>query len=995
MDTPKDEMLALGKAHVTPTDSVAIRAKSLSVPGEDAFATRRIALALLFTHGIIIVRVIYTLNTSTQSLLARHRRKVEVVPIESSTDPMCHASSPAIGKDKFAKVSLKTCLGAVCTSSPELLADRSRDYSIYVVDPLETVYSSNNNSETGSFVANNSPGAGVSIGVGLLSWCLSSEYTPMEGADTDDDDGYVVGRMVKDRGTETLEIVMSLRETAPQTQKAHVESLSSLGLSGCVTPDCGKVSTARIGRPPGTATHPKKRARRLAIQSHKQTLDKMQNIAKMQRGEPYDGDFVDKADFNAPKVTDADIARQKRTLEELESRPLIIDKPSNPLTTKPLRKSVSTSSTTIKSSKNSCSKQVQNSASSANALASGSEFQNQVASTEDNLSEKSDPMSNNKQGTELFLSLLTSVLSKVDSTSPAQSSTTAKGKEKEAVPVVDAALAAALGRLIPLLPGAAHPTVYPQPVTSNHGSGLVSTAPQSSTSFRLPHYDVRQQFYSGGSSPMLKPPSLFPTADETFNCSDRASTGPHEQRWTSSRTPSVRSDPPKVREDAYPVPGGGWARGKNLVPRTTMSTKPTTPPPPAQEADQNANNSPKLSTAIGTPDKENMPPPQSGRGLKRCSSALMDGKDSHDGSPSPVGGKKRKHERKAANSSGETKVTNVLGTKKMMGPTGGNKATTSGATGFMVAASSPIRSTTTAISIMAASEPDYLSTSMPIVAASHFPDVILQPPRTPPRRKMALEDAVNDSLFTPAPKSITLLDSGATASESSLFSPSPVRGKKHHSLTANVVNTTDGPATAGRESDSHLVRTGWDLPPSSPPPPTSPISPRADIGPGEGDQPAIDWGNTSEPDDTNEKCDSDETLGQSHGTTFKCDNDSTNSSHDNPLSFTFQNLGATSDFDPLSDAGFDFSMLDQIPVEHEGIELDVDELWKSLGPVIAQAQTDVGVVAEQQTLHFDQTSFDYFGTGDNNIGVEVDGQNALDPIKLAEDLKALFGGCVV
>jgi hypothetical protein len=338
-----------------------------------------------------------------------------------------------------------------------------------------------------------------------------------------------------------------------------------------------------------------------------------------------------------------------------------------------------------------------------------------------------------------------------------------------------------------------------------------------------------------------------------------------------------------------------------------------------------------------------------------------------------------------------------LGTRKAaIGTTGAN--ITFGATGFAVAATSPIKSTTAekpASSLTAASEPDYQPISMPLVATSSFPDIILQPPQTPPRRETVLDDDVNDSLFTPASKSMTRLNGGAIVSGNSLFSPSPVR---HHRHVANIVNTIDGPATSGGGSSSQLVRTGWDLPPSSTPPPTSPISPRADIGLQEEDQTASGWTNKSGPNGTTEKCDSDETQGRSLGTTFKSDSDSISPNDDNPLSFTFQDLGATSDFDPLSDCNFDFSMLEQNPaetLESESIELDIDELWQSLGPVIAQAQTDIGMVADQQESSVDQTSFDYLKTGDDNTHMDVNAQNAFDPIKFAEDLKALFGGCVV
>lgn len=61
-----------------------------------------------------------------------------------------------------------------------------------------------------------SPGAlrkGVSTGMGLMSWCLSNDFSAVIGVnDDDDDDGCVIGRLVKDRGVDALEVVLFLRE---------------------------------------------------------------------------------------------------------------------------------------------------------------------------------------------------------------------------------------------------------------------------------------------------------------------------------------------------------------------------------------------------------------------------------------------------------------------------------------------------------------------------------------------------------------------------------------------------------------------------------------------------------------------------------------------------------------------------------------------------------------------------------------------------------------
>ena len=47
--------------------------------------------------------------------------------------------SPPPRQVRFGRIALKTCLGAVCMASPELLPDDKRDYIIYAVDPEETL----------------------------------------------------------------------------------------------------------------------------------------------------------------------------------------------------------------------------------------------------------------------------------------------------------------------------------------------------------------------------------------------------------------------------------------------------------------------------------------------------------------------------------------------------------------------------------------------------------------------------------------------------------------------------------------------------------------------------------------------------------------------------------------------------------------------------------------------------------------------------------------
>ncbi|KAF8531603.1 hypothetical protein JB92DRAFT_2193266 [Gautieria morchelliformis] len=196
------------------------------------------------TPLLLPIRVLYTINASPQFLLARQRRKVHVVPVASRKEST-EAWPPPVpagntnGWQRFAKVPLRTCLGAVCTSSPELLADRSHDYSVYVLDPLESTSTEDSHAASDSEsladtrLSNPSPSScllreGVSIGMGLMSWCISDDRVVVPGID-DDDDGCVVGKLVKDRGADALEVVISLRETTVQSQQQHALSLSSFG----------------------------------------------------------------------------------------------------------------------------------------------------------------------------------------------------------------------------------------------------------------------------------------------------------------------------------------------------------------------------------------------------------------------------------------------------------------------------------------------------------------------------------------------------------------------------------------------------------------------------------------------------------------------------------------------------------------------------------------------------------------------------------------------
>ncbi|KAJ1023112.1 hypothetical protein NDA16_003265 [Ustilago loliicola] len=97
------------------------------------------------------VKVLYTLDSSpNHTMVARLGRPVPVeviIPNMAPPSPLGpsgsnYHQSPPPHQVRFGRVALKTCLGAVCMASPELLPDDKRDYIIYAVDPEETLRAS-------------------------------------------------------------------------------------------------------------------------------------------------------------------------------------------------------------------------------------------------------------------------------------------------------------------------------------------------------------------------------------------------------------------------------------------------------------------------------------------------------------------------------------------------------------------------------------------------------------------------------------------------------------------------------------------------------------------------------------------------------------------------------------------------------------------------------------------------------------------------------------
>ncbi|KAK2464201.1 hypothetical protein APHAL10511_003658 [Amanita phalloides] len=173
------------------------------------------------------LRVLYTINSSPQYILARSRSAVPVNLIqESLLDAKQRSARP-----KYATVSLKACLDTICRSSPELVQDNNRDYSVYVLDPLESnsvpapmniSNSSVNTTSTRSQDRKPEEPCGVAVGLGLMSWALHA---------SENESAFVTGTQVQlSTGQEALEVIFALRETAAMQRASLSTALQSWGL---------------------------------------------------------------------------------------------------------------------------------------------------------------------------------------------------------------------------------------------------------------------------------------------------------------------------------------------------------------------------------------------------------------------------------------------------------------------------------------------------------------------------------------------------------------------------------------------------------------------------------------------------------------------------------------------------------------------------------------------------------------------------------------------
>ncbi|KAF5345301.1 hypothetical protein D9758_008453 [Tetrapyrgos nigripes] len=81
------------------------------------------------------LRILYTINNAPSYTLAFSRTQVAIslLPSFASSSQKSVETLPVYGS-----VDLRTCLDSICASSPEFFLDATQDYSVYVLDPLES-----------------------------------------------------------------------------------------------------------------------------------------------------------------------------------------------------------------------------------------------------------------------------------------------------------------------------------------------------------------------------------------------------------------------------------------------------------------------------------------------------------------------------------------------------------------------------------------------------------------------------------------------------------------------------------------------------------------------------------------------------------------------------------------------------------------------------------------------------------------------------------------
>ncbi|BGP28943.1 hypothetical protein JCM10296v2_000679 [Rhodotorula toruloides] len=193
-------------------------------------------------------------SETNYSCMARLSAPVWVQVIGGSSGAR-RADGSEVQQQQFGRVTLKTCLSAICISRPELVIDSTKDFSVSAVDPYESSHRrqppNGPSTSSTSFDSNNDsssarPGEGVVEGKGMLSWTLAEkkEGTTMVvgrivGSAEDrrskrrkgDDGGFAMemseGESDADEPEETLEVWLQLTERDAFTQGQFLDCLRS------------------------------------------------------------------------------------------------------------------------------------------------------------------------------------------------------------------------------------------------------------------------------------------------------------------------------------------------------------------------------------------------------------------------------------------------------------------------------------------------------------------------------------------------------------------------------------------------------------------------------------------------------------------------------------------------------------------------------------------------------------------------------------------------
>ncbi|KAF6760175.1 hypothetical protein DFP72DRAFT_960214 [Ephemerocybe angulata] len=213
------------------------------------------------TARALPLRILYTINGSPQYILAKSYTPYPVDIIATNNDTR-HPHAPVL---TYASVALKFCLQTVCRSSPELIQDNTRDFTVYVLDPLES-----NSAPAPMHISDSAQGRdtssdttpGLAVALGLMSLGLNSEDESVKAVGT-----------IKTGGMESLEVVFALRETVSKTYPAWNAPNLSHSISQFVnlmshpaappnavasTSSTTFVSTSTTSYPPSTSAQPQK-----------------------------------------------------------------------------------------------------------------------------------------------------------------------------------------------------------------------------------------------------------------------------------------------------------------------------------------------------------------------------------------------------------------------------------------------------------------------------------------------------------------------------------------------------------------------------------------------------------------------------------------------------------------------------------------------------------------------------------------------------------------